>query len=112
MHTSAQPSSLELEYTGTLTHQAEARTMPIDGEGHTVPVLCMDIELDNDAHTPMRVEQPFPAQSFEQTRAAAHRLKKGTRITVQASLASLRLKAVASHIHVTHDQQEEIPCQP
>lgn len=107
MHTCAHV----LSYTGTLTHQAEARTKLLDGV-NSVPVLCMDIELDNVAHTPMRVEQPFPAQSIEQTRAAAHRLKKGMSVTVEVPLVSVRMAATATHVQVTHDQQEEIPCQP
>ncbi len=108
MHTSAQPL---LEYSGTLTHQAEARTKVLDNEGHAVPVLCLDIELDNALRTPMHVEQPFPATSYEQARAAAHRLKKGMRVTVQAPLLSVRLGATATHIHVIPEpQQEEIPC--
>lgn len=101
-----------LEYTGTLLRQAEARTRLIDTEGHTVPVLCMEIELDNALHTPMRVEQPFPADAAKEAHAAAHRLKKGMRVTVQAPLVGVRLVATnASHIHVIPDpHQEELPC--
>lgn len=106
MHTCAHV----LAYTGTLTHHAEARTKLLDGV-NSVPVLCMDIELNNAAHTPMRVEQPFPALSIEQTRAAAHRLKKGTTVTVEVPLVSVRMAATATHVHVIPEpKQEEIPC--
>lgn len=110
MHTPAQPLA---EYSGTLTHQAEARTKVLDGEGHSVPVLCMDIELDNALRTHMHVEQPFPADAAKQAHAAAHRLKKGMRVTVQAPLVGIRLVAGnATHIHVIPEpKQEEIPCQ-
>lgn len=95
------------EYTGTLTHQAEARMRAPDAAGHQMPVLCLDIELDNAAHTPMHIEQPFDHGSIEQARAAAHRLKKGTRITVQAPLGGLRLIAAnAAHIHVINPKEE------
>jgi len=108
MHASAQPL---MEYSGTLTHHAEARTKVLDGEGHSVPVLCMDIELDNALRTAMHVEQPFAPGAFKQAEAAAHRLKKGMRVTVQAPLLSVRLGATASHIHVIPEpQQEETPC--
>lgn len=113
MHTSAQPDQPLMEYRGTLLHQAEARTKVLDGQGHTVPVVCMDIELDNALHTPMHVEQLFPAASHEQARAAAHRLKRGMRVTVQAPLVGVRLVANnVAHIHVIHEAQEEAPCQP
>jgi hypothetical protein len=94
------------EYTGTLLHKAEARTAMLDHDGHAVPVLCLDIELDNPLHTHMRVEQPFPAGQHTQAAAAAHRLKKGTRVTVQAPLIGLRMVASnTSHIH-THPTTE------
>ncbi|OGB26217.1 MAG: hypothetical protein A3I66_00765 [Burkholderiales bacterium RIFCSPLOWO2_02_FULL_57_36] len=91
----------DAEYTGTLLHAAETRTGVLDRDGHTVPVLCLDLELDNAMHTPLHVEQPFPIGHFAQAQAAAHRLKKGTRVTVQAPLVGMRLVARnATHIHV------------
>jgi len=97
MHTSA----LQAEYTGTLLHNAQARTAVLDSTGHAVPVLCMDLALDNELHSHMHVEQPFHTAQFSQCQAAAHRLKAGTRVTVQAPLLDLRLVARnATHIHV------------
>lgn len=109
MHTSAQPSLSpdwpQAEYTGTLIHPAEARTGLLDKEGQSVPVLCMDIELDSITHNLMRVEQPFPAGEFNQCQAAARRLKEGTRVTVQAPLVGLRLVARnATHVHVINQE--------
>lgn len=90
-----------LAYTGTLTHGAEARSTAADAEGHTVPVLVLDLQLDNTLHTPMRVEQFFPAGQHDQAHAAARRLKKGMRVTVQAPLSDMSLIARhAAHIHV------------
>ncbi len=105
MHTSAQPPLPahwpNAEYTGTLLHAAEARTSMLDGEGHSVPVLCMDLALENAMHTPLHVEQPFPVGHFAQCQAAAHRLKEGMRVIVQAPLVGMRLVARnAIHIHV------------
>jgi len=93
MHTSAQAAvATMLEYSGTLVHSAQARTRVLDGSA-AVPVLCMDIELDNTLHTLMHVEQPFAPDQFQQAEAAAHRLKKGMRVTVHAPLLDLRLVA-------------------
>jgi len=111
MHASAHPALAE--YTGTLLHAAQVRTAVLDHEGHSVPVLCLDLELDNALHTHMHVEQPFPTGHYSQAAAAAHRLKKGTRITVQAPLVGLRLVAAnASHIHPLDPTTETPePCQ-
>jgi hypothetical protein len=114
MHTSAHPPGSTLaEYTGTLLHSAQVRAAVLDGDGHSVPVLCLDVELDNALHTLMHVEQPFPPGHHAQAQAAAHRYKKGTRVTVQAPLVGLRLVAAnASHIHPLDTTTETPqPCQ-
>lgn len=109
MHTSEHANSPVLAYTGTLIHQAEARTKVLDSDCHSVPVLCMDIELDNSMHTAMHVEQPFPAEHFKQCEAAARRLKTGTRVTVEAPLMDTRLVARnATHIHVIPELETDL----
>lgn len=98
------------EYRGTLLHTAEARTRLLDGDEHSVPVIYMEIELDNSLHSVMHVEQPFPAEHHKEARAAAHRLKKGMHITVQVPPLDLRLVTRnAAHIHVIPDQPQEQP---
>lgn len=97
---------LTLEYTGTLLHAAEVRNKPLDRAGLTVPVLCLDIELDNELHTHMHVEQLFKPDQHSQCAAAAHRFPKGTRIKVQAPLISTRLVATASHLHIINPNKE------
>ncbi len=89
-----------LEYSGTLLHAAEARYKAVDQGGHVVPVLCLDLELDNAARTHMHVEQFFAQGHEAQCHAAARRHRKGERITVQAALTHTRLIVRASHIHV------------
>lgn len=112
MHTSAHlPVCAVGEYTGTLLHGAEARTTSLDSDGHTVPVLCLDLELDNALRTHMHIEQPFPVGQHTQAHAAARKLTKGMRVTVQAPLLGLRLVAInTTHIHLHH--QERTPCHP
>lgn len=112
MHTSAHLSAdwPQAEYTGTLIHPAEARTGTTNGVGPMVPMLCLDLELDNITHNVMHVEQPFAPDHFAQCQAAARRLKEGMRVTVQAPLVGMRLVARnATHIHVL---TEESPCHP
>lgn len=95
-----------LQYSGTLIHGAQARTRVLDGAA-SVPVLCLDIALDNPLHNLMHVEQPFPVDHFKQAEAAAHRLKKGMRVTVQAQPLDLRLVACnVAHIHVINPTEE------
>lgn len=106
-----QPSALMdpplLEFSGTLVHAAEARMRMLDGQ-LSVPVLCMDIELDNSIRSLMHVEQPFPPNHFKQAEAAAHRFKKGMRVTVQAPPLDLRLLARnTAHIHIVKPQEEQ-----
>lgn len=100
------------EYTGTLLHKAEARTALLDHDGHAVPVLCLDLELDNALRTHMHVEKPFPMGQHNQAAAAAHRLKKGTLVTVQVPLIGMRIVASnTSHIHIHTHPTTEAACQ-
>ena len=95
-----------LEYTGTLIADAQARTKMLDAEGHSVPVVCLDLELDNSLHNLMRAEQPFPLDHYAQAQARAHQLKKGMRVTVQAPPIDLRLIARnTAHIHIINEQK-------
>jgi hypothetical protein len=91
-------------YTGTLLHRAESRAKVIDASGLTVPVVCLELELDNALRTHMHVEQPFPMGAHEQAKAAAHALHKGMRIQVQAPLVDLRL--------VVCNATSLLPCEP
>lgn len=93
-----------LQFTGTLIAPAQARTTILDGEGHTLPVLCMDIELDNSECSRLHVEQLFLSGKHRECEAAAHRYKTGQRITIETQHTSISLVArYASHIHAHHD---------
>lgn len=93
-------------FTGVLLAHAQVRAKPLDAEGHMVPVLCMEIELDCAARNHMHVEQPFPANLQAACQAAAHRYRKGTRVTVEAPIVGLRMVATnTTHIHV-HQPEE------
>lgn len=91
---------------GHILTKPVVRSLPIDGEGHVVPVLCMDIESDGPARLPIHVEQPFPMDHYAQCEAAAKRYRKGQHITVQAPAVGLRL-AVTNVAHIHTDQPQE-----
>lgn len=96
----------QAEFTGVLLHRAEARTTVLNTTGHTVPVLCLDIEIDSALHTHIHVEQPFALGQHSQAEAAARKLTKGMRVTVLAPLLGLRLVAAnTTHIHTHHESQ-------
>lgn len=88
VHTSAQP--LSVSYEGTLLRRAEVRTMVLDG-ATSVPVVCMELELDNPLHTRMVARQPFGVGEHSKAQCLAASLKKGARIEVQAPLVGVQL---------------------
>jgi hypothetical protein len=101
-HVPAGPESLIV---GTLIDRAVARTKVLDGE-RTVPVLCLELVSDSPLRLPVHVEQPFPAGHFAQCEAAARRLKKGARVTVQAPVLGWKLIAAnATHVHTENDEE-------
>ena len=88
-------------FTGVLISNAQARIKQLDTDGHMVPVLVMDIELDGPLHNHLHAEQPFPADAHQACEAAAHRYRKGARVTVQAPIVGLRMVVTnTTHIHV------------
>jgi hypothetical protein len=89
----------DLMLTGTLASNGEARMKVIDSEGHTVPVLVLDLQGEAGVHMPMHIEQLFPPGHMTQAQAAARRYRKGLRVTVQAPVLSVRIAVTASHIH-------------
>lgn len=95
------------QFTGVLLHHAEARMRQLDSDGHMVPVLCMDIELDGHLRNQLHVEQLFAAGAQHACEAAAHRYRKGTRVTVEAPVVGLRMVAAnTTHIHVHHPEDK------
>lgn len=94
------------QFTGVLVARAESKARSCDAEGHVVPVLCMSIRLDNAFKTLMHIEQPFPAEAFDQAKVAAAKHKKGERVTVSVAVHDMVLSArSALHIHVDKPQE-------
>ena len=81
------------EYCGTLVEKAEVRTKLIDGCDYAVPVVCMDLQLNNELRTPMHVEHPYPMGKRAEAEAAAATLKAGTHVCVKAPAMDMRLVA-------------------
>lgn len=104
----AAPVQCDLEMTGVLLRDAEARHRRLDEENaHMVPVLCLLVETESETHGHAYVEQPFPAGHIEQCEAAARRLKKGMRVTFTAPSVGIQLlvrNATHIHTHHAHDQ--------
>jgi hypothetical protein len=84
---------------------AHAAFEALDGEGHTVPVIVLDVESDQRHAHAAAHQAGLPTRAHGQAEAAARRYRKGQRVTVQASALSVRLACVAEHIH-THKENE------
>jgi hypothetical protein len=97
-----------VEFTGRLVRDAEARHKLIDGNGHDVPVVILDLESDSGMHMPLHVEQPFPLGHWAQAQAAARRYRKGQRVTVLASALSVRMAVTATHVHTEKEETDPV----
>lgn len=111
MNTSATEAPASAEYTGRLIAPAQCRMRQIDHDGHMVPVLVLDLELDTVLRTRMRAEQPFPPDQAEACQAAARRHRVGEHVSVQGPLAGVALVArQIQHVHVLPlDPSQESP---
>lgn len=103
----------DMQLTGTLVEDAQHRQVPVDSEAHFVPALCFTVELESASHNRCHVQQLFPAGHELQCKAAAHRLKRGTRVEFQAALVGIELHARnASHVHALADPATDTTPQP
>jgi hypothetical protein len=97
-----------MEISGTLARDAELRNRVLDGDGHTVPVICLDLVAAGPAHMPVHVEWPQPANAHQAAERLTKTLKRGTTVTVQAPLLGMRLVAAnATQVHAS--AQEPTP---
>lgn len=91
MHTSAQHVDLNLDCSGMLTADAQVRTR-IDPAGRSIPVIR--IELQHQHHAAVHhivLEQPYPANQYEQAQHAAKQLTRGRCITFDSTTADVRI---------------------
>lgn len=106
---SAATVQADLEMTGTLLRDGEARTRVLDGSGLTVPVLCLEVESDSLTRGHVHVEQPFPVGKGEECQHAAARYKQGARVRLRAPTVGILLVARnCSHVQLL-DAEEAQP---
>ena len=82
-----------MQISGTLAHDAELRNKVLDGDGHTVPVICMEVITDGPTAMPVRVQWPQPAGAHADAERLCKRLRRGTTVQVQAPLLGMHLVA-------------------
>jgi hypothetical protein len=96
MHTIDQHTNrinADMELRGTLVRNAEVRNKVLDGDGHTLPVLCIEFTTDSSSHMPVRAEQAYKPNEHALAEKHAKALRRGSCVTVQAPLVGLKLVA-------------------
>ncbi|WP_310626698.1 hypothetical protein [Limnohabitans sp.] len=115
MHTIDQhPSRINayMELRGTLVRNAEVRNKVLDGDGHTVPVLCIEFTTDSSSHMPVRAEQVYKPNEHKLAETHAKALRRGGAVTITAPLVGLKLVATnASAITPEAAEPTETPDQ-
>lgn len=108
LHTQAQTSAHPaLQYTGTLLFNPQVRTA-LDDDHRSVPLLCMEVVLDNTLRTHVHVEQTYPAGCHDLCLTAARKYKSGSRVTWTVPLTPESVALITRH--VTHI--EALPAAP
>ncbi len=88
----------DMELRGTLVRHAEVRNRVLDGDGHTVPVLCIEFTTNSSSHMPVRAEQAFKPNEHDLAEKQAKALRKGRCVTVHAPLVGLKLVATNANL--------------
>lgn len=86
-------ATADLQLQGTLAHDAELRNKVLDGDGHTVPVICMEVITTGPTAMPVRVQWPQPVGAHADAERLCKRLRRGTAVQVQAPLLGMHLVA-------------------
>ena len=99
MQTSALPCDAQAEYIGTVLRRPEIRTHVLDGEGHEVPVLYIDVEAETPLRPHMQLQQFFRQDQRGLAEQLARQYAKGSRLQFRAPLFGMRVIAPnVSHI--------------
>lgn len=93
-------ATADMELSGTLAADAQLRNRVLDGDGHTVPVICLELLSTGVSQMPVYVEWPQPANGHQAAEQLIKTLRRGTPITVKAPLLGMRL--VASNAYDVH----------
>jgi hypothetical protein len=102
----------DLEITGHLVDHATARQLILDQENHHVPVLCFEVDCESNSRNRWSVQQPFPLGHEKQCEAAAHRLKRGMRVSFQVPTVAIQMLARGvSHVHVLDPEPAAVPAE-
>lgn len=86
----ATPTGPRLQFTGTLAHDAEVRSKPVDHGTRVVPVLCLDLRVGQPAHT-LRAEQLYTEATHADAERVARTLKRGQVVCLTTSLLDMRV---------------------
>lgn len=85
---------------GRLAHKAHTAS-EIDRTGHTHPVVVVD--LDHVGPANQRLRAHVACTSHEQAEALAESLKRGTHVTVAASLSHIRLVLAGATLSIDQE---------
>jgi hypothetical protein len=89
------------QFCGVVVRPAEVRFRILASTGDQVPVLCLEVALDNQLWSTSRFEQAFQPGTYKQCKAAARRFKPGMRVTLKAPANGWHLFVPnLQHVHV------------
>jgi hypothetical protein len=94
-------ASCKLQLIGTVAHQAEVRSKPLDGQ-HYVPVVCVDIENVGPGHNTIHAEHPFTEATRHEAELLARRLHKGATVIATTGLSDIRVYLPAATLAIHH----------
>lgn len=98
-----------MQLQGTLAHNAELRSKVLDGDGHTVPVICLEIITGGPAALPVYVQWPQPPGTHAAAERLCKRLRRGAAVQVQAPLLGMHLVAANASQVMAIDTEVQTP---
>ena len=85
-----QPAHIYIELEAVLVRNAEVRDKPV-GDGHHVPVLCLELSTNRALHQTLHVEQVFTEATRHLADQKAATLKRGGKVRITTNLLDMRV---------------------
>lgn len=99
----ARRATARLTLTGRLAAKPHVATRQIDGEGHVVPVLVLELTDVGAGHHDVVAHVPYTESTRRQAEAEARRLQRDQLVTVSTALIDIRVLLRAASL--SHDDQ-------
>lgn len=104
VQTSRRPIDARLKLRGRLAEKPHVANLPIDREGHVVPVLVLKLREVGAGHNLVTAHIPYTHDTRADAEREAKRLKRDQELEVESALTDIRVLLPAASFSLVNDE--------